>query len=39
MTVEIGRPCPLLVVRHYGMWQRWLHDPDSYEICLQWPAS
>jgi catechol 2,3-dioxygenase-like lactoylglutathione lyase family enzyme len=23
----------------YGMRQLWLHDPDGYGICLQWPAS
>jgi glyoxylase I family protein len=35
LGLEVKQP----VVRHYGMRQLWLHDPDGYEICLQWPAS
>jgi len=27
------------VVAHYGMKQLYLHDPDGYNLCFQWPAS
>ena len=23
---------------HYGMKQLYLHDPDGYNLCFQWPA-
>ena len=26
-------------VAHYGMKQLYLHDPDGYNLCFQWPAS
>ena len=26
-------------VRDYGMRQVSLHDPDGYQLCLQWPAA
>jgi glyoxylase I family protein len=26
-------------VAPYGMKQVWLHDPDGYGLCLQWPAT
>lgn len=26
------------VVREYGMRQVSFHDPDGYDLCLQWPA-
>jgi glyoxylase I family protein len=26
------------VVRVYGMRQVYFHDPDGYELCLQWPV-
>jgi catechol 2,3-dioxygenase-like lactoylglutathione lyase family enzyme len=26
------------MVRPYGMKQLFIHDPDNYEICLQWTA-
>lgn len=26
------------VVTAYGMKQLYLHDPDGYSLCLQWPA-
>lgn len=26
-------------VAPYGMKQVWLHDPDGYVICLQWPVA
>ncbi|HEY4841692.1 MAG TPA: VOC family protein [Terriglobales bacterium] len=25
-------------VAHYGMKQLYLHDPDGYSLCFQWPA-
>jgi len=25
-------------VAHYGMKQLYLHDPDGYNLCFQWPA-
>lgn len=25
-------------VAHYGMKQLYLHDPDGYTLCFQWPA-
>ena len=25
-------------VAPYGMKQLWLHDPDGYGLCLQWPV-
>jgi catechol 2,3-dioxygenase-like lactoylglutathione lyase family enzyme len=25
-------------VAPYGMKQLWLHDPDGYGLCFQWPA-
>ncbi len=27
------------VIRHYGMKQLSLHDPDGYNLCFQWPAA
>jgi glyoxylase I family protein len=26
------------VVTYYGMKQMYLHDPDGYKLCFQWPA-
>ena len=26
-------------VAHYGVKQLYLHDPDGYNLCFQWPAS
>ena len=26
-------------VAPYGMKQLWLHDPDGYGLCFQWPAN
>lgn len=26
-------------VAHYGMKQLYLHDPDGYNLCFQWPAA
>jgi catechol 2,3-dioxygenase-like lactoylglutathione lyase family enzyme len=25
-------------VAHYGMKQLYLHDPDGYNLCFQWPS-
>jgi len=25
-------------VAHYGMKQLYIHDPDGYNLCFQWPA-
>jgi len=25
-------------IAHYGMKQLYLHDPDGYSLCFQWPA-
>ncbi len=25
-------------IAHYGMKQLYLHDPDGYNLCFQWPA-
>jgi catechol 2,3-dioxygenase-like lactoylglutathione lyase family enzyme len=32
--VEVRPPA----VAPYGMKQLWLHDPDGYGLCFQWPA-
>jgi catechol 2,3-dioxygenase-like lactoylglutathione lyase family enzyme len=26
-------------VAHYGMKQLYVHDPDGYNLCFQWPAT
>ena len=26
-------------VAHYGMKQLYVHDPDGYNLCFQWPAA
>lgn len=25
-------------IAHYGMKQLYIHDPDGYNLCFQWPA-
>lgn len=35
LGVEVKPP----VVRHYGMKQMYLKDPDGYGVCLQWRAA
>jgi catechol 2,3-dioxygenase-like lactoylglutathione lyase family enzyme len=33
--LEVNKP----EVAHYGMKQLYLHDPDGYSLCFQWPAA
>ncbi len=33
--VDVAKP----KVAHYGMSQLYVHDPDGYNLCFQWPAA
>jgi catechol 2,3-dioxygenase-like lactoylglutathione lyase family enzyme len=36
--ISLGVDCKPPSVAHYGMKQLYLHDPDGYGICFQWPV-